>query len=505
MAQLVAIIGSGILTQAIGAAFNDTTKAVWLSSSIAILLTVLSPLLSQLADYWGRKWILVISSLCGFVGAIVASRARSMSTVIMGFVIIGLGCGCQPLLNTVASEILPRKQRPIAQTAINVGIWVGSIVGIVMGGALMRGNNIANYRIYMYVTAGIFCIATLGLIVAYNPPPRELQESLTRTKKLRKLDWIGSALLATGLALLSVALSWSRNPYPWTDARVSATFAIGACLLIIFTIFEWRFKKDGIVHHDLFRHRNFVLGLCTIFAEGLGFFAVNSYFVYEVGVFTGADLLVSGLHYLVVFVLAISAAIPWSLHMSKTRSLRLSAVVGFSLVLLFFICMITSTPSTAHGAYWAFAVILGFGFAIINTAIFVAVQLSTPVEMISTASALLISFRGLGGTIGLAINNTIFNDTLESDIGVKIAAAVRPLGLPSSSLPALIAAISSQNQQALATVPGITPDIVIAASNALESAYGVAFRNAWIASACFIFLAIVCRFLVSGINRLWSS
>ena len=490
---MTAVVGSGVLAQAIGTAFNGKNETVWLSSTIGIMIAVLSPAVSQLADLWGRKWVLVLCAFTSCVGSIVASRAQSMGTVIAGFTIIGLGCGSQSTLHAVASEVVPRSKRPLAQATVNIGNLIGTILALCMGSALLRGDNVNNYRVFMYITAGIFALATCGLTFGYKPPPRELQVVLSNSEKLGRLDWLGFLLFTPGLVLFCVGLSWSRNPYPWSDARVSATFVVGVCLILSFAIYEWRFKKDGFLHHDLFKKRNFALGALTVFAEGLSFFAANSFYAYEIAVFIGADLFNSALHYLITFVTAVVAAVVAGLYMTKTRTVRVPTTLGNTMILVFLICMATTTPSTPAGVFWGFPVILGAGFGVILPSVLVAVQLSTPPDMIAMASALVISFRALGATVGLAINNALFNDSLARNIPKKIGAAVTPLGFPQSSLGALIAAITGPNPSAVTSVPGVTPQIINAAGHALTEAFGVAFRNAWIASACFIFTAILSK------------
>lgn len=76
-----------------------------------------------------------------------------------------------------------------------------------MGGALLRKNDWNNYRICIYVLAGIYEAAALGIAIGYNNPPRKLQASLTTSEKLKRLDWIGCALSAIGLILFCVVLS----------------------------------------------------------------------------------------------------------------------------------------------------------------------------------------------------------------------------------------------------------------------------------------------------------
>lgn len=46
----------------------------------------------------------------------------------------------------------------------------------------------------------------------------------------------------------------------------------------------------------------------------------------------------------------------------------------------------------------------------------VVAQLCTPVKVISTASALVIATRSFGGTVGLAVNNALFNSALSTEV-----------------------------------------------------------------------------------------
>jgi hypothetical protein len=70
---------------------------------------------------------------------------------------------------------------------------------------------------------------------------------------------------------------------------------------------------------------------------------------------------------------------------------------------------------------------------------------------------------------------------------------VLPLGLPESSLPALIGDLAANNQTAIATVPGITPQIIGAGVGGLFEAYSLGFRFVWVAAGCFMVLAAVCK------------
>lgn len=321
---------------------------------------------------------------------------------IAGEVIAGLSYGAQPLLHAVASEVVPRKYRPVAQAACNLAAALGGLVALLVGGAMTQNSNVEGFRSYWYMATALYALATILCVILYNPPPRPSQLGLTHMEKLKKLDWIGYFLLTSGLVLFCVGLSWSQNPYLWTDAHVLATFLVGCALLVGFVVYEWKFKKDGMVHHGLFSHRNFAIALGGVFVEGLVFFAANNYFAFEVSVLFETDTLRTGLRYGINFITYAIFSVLAGIYCSTTKKIRLPTVLAFISIIIFNICMATATPASSS-AVWGFPVFLGMGLGVCLCALVTAAQLSTPPELISITSGLMISMRSFGGSVGLAI------------------------------------------------------------------------------------------------------
>lgn len=159
---------------------------------------------------------------------------------------------------------------------------LGLFGGLVVGGALNRSGDPDGFRRYFFIGMGLFLASGFLGIFAYRPPPRELQR-LPLMDKLSRLDWVGYALLGSGLVLFCLGLSYSQNPYPWSNPHVAAPIAIGLALAMALCLYEYKFKTDGMFHHGLFeKNRNFAIALMCIFCEGIAFFAANQYFAYQV-------------------------------------------------------------------------------------------------------------------------------------------------------------------------------------------------------------------------------
>ncbi|KAH6854698.1 major facilitator superfamily domain-containing protein [Chaetomium sp. MPI-CAGE-AT-0009] len=491
-AQLVSLVGAGVQGQTIGAHFNDTSKVVWFASAIAIFTVVLGPIVSQAADYWGRKWFLVTLTLAGAVGSVVISRASSLNMVIAGFCLIGTAFGTQPLLHVVASEVLPRRWRGWAQACPLMFSTLGSLVGLFVGAALNRTSspNSDGFRYYFYMAMACYLLAAIACALVYNPPPLPGQLALTQREKLAKLDWVGYFLFSTGLVLFSVGLSYSNNPYEWTDPRVSATFAVGITLSLTLILYETYHKADGIFHNGLFsRNRNFAIATLAIFLEGLAFFAVNSYFAFQVTVLYESDAMLSAARYSLKFVFTAVFGCVAGWRATRTRRVRWITVAALALLLAFFVCMATSGRGS-DAAVWGYAVLMGVAFGVVLTTLVTVAQLSTPPELISIASGLFISVRSLGGNVGLAIYNAVYNAAMARLDG-NVGDAVVPKGLPVEELPRFVTALVGSNETALGRIPGATPEIIDRGTTALLDTYVVAFRHVWITAGCFVAVAAI--------------
>jgi len=95
------------------------------------------------------------------------------------------------------------------------------------------------------------------------------------------------------------------------------------------------------------------------------------------------------------------------------------------------------------------------------------------------------------------LDNAIFVEKLSANMGAKIAEAVLPLGLPVSSLPDFIDALTHQDQAALGSIPGVTGQIIGAGVHGMFEAYTLSFRFIWVAAGCFPVAAAVGTFFCS--------
>lgn len=118
-------------------------------------------------------------------------------------------------------------------------------------------------------------------------------------------------------------------------------------------------------------------------------------------------------------------------------------------------------------------------------------------HLIATTIALSLSIRVLGGSIGYTIYFNIFSQKLAKALPEYIAKAAVEAGLPVTNVENFVGTFI-EAPTALANVPGITPEIIAAASLGSQEAYAYALTFVWYTSIAFGVISIVAACLLGN-------
>ena len=114
-----------------------------------------------IADRWGRKWAIIVSSFVFGFFSLLTPQADAINELVALRFLTGLGLGgAMPNVVSLASEYAPKRLQPILVTLIFVGMGGGAVLASLVGGALIP---IWGWRSVFYV-GGILPIA-LGLLL----------------------------------------------------------------------------------------------------------------------------------------------------------------------------------------------------------------------------------------------------------------------------------------------------------------------------------------------------
>ena len=178
-------------------------------------------------------------------------------------------------------------------------------------------------------------------------------------------------------------------------------------------------------------------------------------------------------------------------YVSKTKTVRLTGILTFIMMIAFFIVMATVTVSTPEANFYGYICFFGTGLGLAFVSLFTAAQFATPPKLIAVTTGLAVSIRSFGGSIGLAIFNAIAASGYTKNLVPKVTAAVIPLGLPKQSIALLIGGLTADNISSVNSIPDITAEMVEAAGLAMKEARLIGYRNVFICGAAFSLVATI--------------
>lgn len=141
----------------------------------------------------------------------------------------------------------------MVQSMLNVAAAMGSISGPLIVAALQVRNPNGGWRNYFWIQMGLWGLGAIGTVVGYRPlKGHNHLEDLSLVDKLRHLDLPGCSILLAGLTLFLVGLNLGGGLFNWTNVRVIVTLVLGGVLLACFAVYEWKWTRVGIIHHDMY-------------------------------------------------------------------------------------------------------------------------------------------------------------------------------------------------------------------------------------------------------------
>ncbi|KAI6800267.1 aldolase [Hortaea werneckii] len=499
MAQVYVVTAAGSVIAFIERDLGDGGIAGWIIQGPLLMQSVLSPFVGRLSDVLDRKYLASMPHLIAFVGAVVSARAETMATLIGGGVLIGVTLATIAIVQAIPAEVLPLKYRALANGLAFIGGAVGGLLGGLSAGGLTN-RNADGWRGIFWMQAAFHLATSLGLLAFYWPKRHPDYPRLALQDLFWAIDPIGSFLFVTAATLMLLALDWGGGAYPWSDAHVAAPLGIGLGMLLLFSLYEWKGRTDGIVAHVFFQGSpNFALACFAFAVEGWIFYSAVNSVTPRIALHLGfeSSSWVISLRQLAYSVTTLVASVPIALYATKYKDLKWPLVITFAIFLVVTVLYGCIRPSWNH-AQIGFNVIAGVGQAGPLTLLVAAVQFSAPHSHLSTATGLAFSARAIGGAFGSAVLDAIINGKIAKTWSSKVGNAALNAGLPDDSVPALLDSISSG--QGIDEVPGVTSTIVEAALDASHWTYAPAYRLAWWSIFPFVALALIAVLCLKGVK-----
>ena len=239
-------------------------EATWVLTSYLVANAVILPITGWLANFIGRKRLL-LTVVTGFtLSSVCCGLAPSLPMLIFFRVLQGTtGGGLQPLSQAILLEEFPGEERGKAMAFWSLGIIAAPILGPTLGGWLTDTYS-WRWVFYINLPIGIASLIMISLFL-YDPP-------YIRRGSMR-VDLWGLGMLAVGMAALQIMLDKGQEE-DWFGSNFIVMLATIAGIMLPAFVIRELFVEAPLVRFRLLKYRSFAcgIGLATV----LGFVLYGS-------------------------------------------------------------------------------------------------------------------------------------------------------------------------------------------------------------------------------------
>lgn len=97
-----------------------------------------------------------------------------------------------------------------------------------------------------------------------NTKPKDQADKSTSQKNIHKVDFLGSALLATFLILVLLPLELGGAKVAWSDPQIPVYFALAALALVLLVAVEKWWASNPLLPLSMFHSRHTVAALMIV-------------------------------------------------------------------------------------------------------------------------------------------------------------------------------------------------------------------------------------------------
>nr|KAJ3418031.1 hypothetical protein HK105_000452 [Polyrhizophydium stewartii] len=435
LAIFLASLDQTIVSTAIPAIVKDfqaLDQIAWIGTSYLLTSTSFSPLYGKFADTFGRKATFLFAVAVFEIGSLICGVATSMNILIFGRAIAGVGGGgVISLVLIIISDIVSFRDRGKYQGVIGAVFGLSSVLGPLLGGAFTDG---LSWRWCFYINLPIGGITMVVIFFLLRLP----REEASTFEKFKRIDFLGTALIIAAVICMLIPLQFGGNQWAWSDWRTIIMIIASAVIFVAFFLVEAFVSVEPVLPPSMYENRSVYAILFIAFTLGASFFGLVYFLPTYFQIVNGDSATSAGLSTIPFVGGLIVMSIGSGIIVSRWFYFTPFFFVGSVVLTVGALLMSTMTQYSTRAQQVGYQLIAGLGVGSMIQMRTIGIQASVTPENIAVATAAATFFQSLGGSIGVAIVGTVFQNVLANELGPKFSvlvsrdpSAVRTLPEPS--------------------------------------------------------------------------
>ncbi|PKS05468.1 hypothetical protein jhhlp_008845 [Lomentospora prolificans] len=382
---------------------------IWVANGYFLTMASLPPMFGQIANIFGRRWPLIMSTVAFVIGSGICGGATNMAMLIAGRVLQGIGgSGIGVLVEIVICDLVPLRERGSYMAMVFGMVSLGTSLGPLFGGL------IASYSTWRWAFYLALPIGGPALILLFAFLHVKYDKSNTLATKIGRLDWLGNFVFLGASSSVLVALGWAGVEYEWSSFQVLVPLVVGMVALAAFIALESsRFVANPMMPLHLFTNQVSASTFALTFLHGaVTMWAFYFLPVYFQGVLNATPYR-SGIMLLPTILALIPFAIMGGLLLTKSGRYKPILVVAFALILIGFGLFTLLSENSSVGAWVGFQIIESAGAGLAIPSLLPALLAPLTDKDTALATGTWAFMRSFGVTWGVAIAGVVFGNRAE--------------------------------------------------------------------------------------------
>ena len=401
LAQLMVVLDSTVVNIALPAAQLelgfDNGERQWVITAYSLAFGSLLLLGGRIGDLIGRKRAFIIG-LIGFAAAsALGGAADSFGLLVAARALQGaFGALLAPTaLAVLTTTFTIPKERARAFGVFGAIAGAGGAVGLLLGGFLTEQ---FDWRWSLYINVIIAVIAVVGALV--------FVASATREGTRPKLDVPGTVLVSG--ALFSLVYGFSNAETDGWESPLSWGYIAASVVLLTAFVLWQRRAAHPLLPLGILADRNRAAAYIAVLIAGAGMFGIFLFVTYYVRTTLGFSPMQTGLAFLpMILALVLAAQLGTNIFVPRLGP-KIMVPIGMSIMAIGMVLFTRlGVDSTYAPEILLPLVVLGFGMGSTMPAAMQTATLGVSREYAGVASAMVNTSQQVGGSIGVALLNTL--------------------------------------------------------------------------------------------------
>ncbi len=199
--------------------------AAWLVTATLLTSAVATPIMSRLADMFGKRLMMLACMVAMTVGCVLAAAVGTYLAVIVGRSLQGFAAALIPIGISIMRDELPKEKVGSAVALMSATLGIGAALGLPLSGLIFEN---LGWQAIFWISAGIGAALIIGVLSLVS-------ESTVRTRG--RFDYLGALLLSVALTALLLGIS-KGGSWGWGSQRVVGLFLATAAVLAVWVPYE---------------------------------------------------------------------------------------------------------------------------------------------------------------------------------------------------------------------------------------------------------------------------